>query len=158
MNIKIKFRSTFLLFLMAASLLFITSCLPDNDPNLEAAKEALSVYLAGLDQDALDAELQIIDDSLEAWGLSNQVLIEQDGGVRYIIHENGDGDKPNLNSYISFNYSGKRLIDGFEFDAGDDLKAYLYQLIPGFRSKAPYSHVSGLIVLYRNLLCEGYPN
>lgn len=137
MKIKTYFNSTLLFIILASPMFLVTSCLDNEDPNLAAAQEALETYLSGLNQDSLDAELQIIDDSLDAWGLSNNVLIEHDGMVRYIIHKHGDGDNPELNSFLSFNYSGKRLVDGFEFDAGDDLQAYLYQLIPGFQTTLP---------------------
>lgn len=135
-----------MIFVLA--LMLNTSCNKEEDPNLIAAKEALQEYIDGLDQSKLQAELAVIDDSLANWGLSDQVLIEEQGGVRYILHDEGGGSHPELNSYITFHYSGRLLHNGTEFDAGENLQAFLYYLIVGFQTTLPQVKEGAVLTLY----------
>jgi hypothetical protein len=129
-------------------LFFLPSCLPDNDPVLESAQNNLAVFLEQIDQEILDAELAVIDDSLEAWGLIDEVLIDEQGGVRYIVHSAGSGKNPRLNSFIAFDYSGKLLYNQQEFDSGEALEAYLYQLIAGFQTTLPQVKKGTVMTMY----------
>lgn len=132
----------------ALAILFNTSCNKEDDPNLVAAREALQSFIDGLDQTQLQSELAVIDDSLANWGLSDQVLIDEQGGVRYILHDEGRGSHPELNSYITFDYSGRLLHNGEEFDSGQNLQAFLYYLIAGFQTTLPQVEEGAILTLY----------
>jgi FKBP-type peptidyl-prolyl cis-trans isomerase FkpA len=137
-----------IIFFTAMALLFNVSCNKEDDPNLVAAKEALQSYLEEIDQDQLQAELAVIDDSLANWGLTDQVLIDEEGGVRYILHEEGKGSSPKLNSYITFHYSGRLMYNGKVFDSGQNLQAFLYYLIFGFQTTLPQVEEGAILTLY----------
>lgn len=53
-------------------------------------------------------------------------------GLHYIITNEGDGDFPTLNDFISVNYVGK-YIDEWEFDNGADISFNLSGVIEGWQ-------------------------
>ena len=131
------------------SLLLITACSKEEElSDLEAAEATLTSYLNNIDQNRLTAELAVIDDSLAARGLSDQVLIDTLGGVRYILKQNGTGPKPDLISIITFNYSGRLLKTGFKFDSGNEFTSYLNNLIPGYQTVFPDLSEGSKVTMY----------
>lgn len=126
------------------SIFLLSGCLNNN--NVEdpiTPEQFLENALKEVDQTKLASDLTVIDDSLEMWDITPNILIEPKG-VRYTIDEAGpiDGTKPTLSSIIKFKYTGKLLSTGAVFDTSENstdkfVEAYLYGLIIGFQTTAP---------------------
>lgn len=147
---KLSYKSyTYLLLLLFSvySLATISSCKSDEEKELEQAQEYLDEFLNNVDESLLNVELAVIDDSLAAWDLSEQVLIEPNG-VRYIVHTEGSGIKPKLNNVMRVKYSGKVLSTGIEFDSNENLELLLYALIAGFQTTMPLIPEGSSITMY----------
>jgi FKBP-type peptidyl-prolyl cis-trans isomerase len=141
-----KLTNRFIILLL--SVFVISACSKEELSDLETAEANLASFLNNIDQDKLDAELAVIDDSLAARGLIDQVQIDSRGGVRYIIRQNGDGKKPELTSVITFTYSGKLLKTGFKFDNGNEFTTYLKNLIIGYQTVLPGINEGSKVTLY----------
>lgn len=114
-----------------ASLMALAGCLKDN--------EGISF------EEQLQRDIEIIDDYLT----ENAIVAEaHESGLRYVIHEGGSGDQPTLEQCVKFNYSGKFLSSGQEFDSGENAKLPLYILIDGFKVGLPLIAEGGSITLY----------
>jgi FKBP-type peptidyl-prolyl cis-trans isomerase len=84
--------------------------------------------LTEAEQLALDIE--IIDQYLAE---RNIVAQKDDSGLRYVIHVEGPGPKPTLNSCIRTSYVGYLLSDGSVFDENTSLKRWLGVFISGWQ-------------------------
>jgi FKBP-type peptidyl-prolyl cis-trans isomerase len=142
MNIK-----NIILLILISSIGLFQSCSNEDERELKEVQAYLDDFLAATDQNQLALELQVIDDSLEIWGLTDQVLIEPNG-VRYIIHEQGTGQKPVLNNTIRIKYVGKLLSSAVEFDSSESLDLILYALIAGFQTSLPLIPEGSVFTLY----------
>jgi len=131
-----------ILSLVVASLLLFSGCLKSaEDP--QTPQQYLNEVLASINKTQLAADLAIIDDSLEVFGFTPDILIEPNG-VRYKIETAGpaEGLKPTLNNIIKIKYTGKLLSTGETFDTSENLPAkyletFLYGLITGFQTTMP---------------------
>ncbi len=93
-------------------------------------------------QDQLDQRL--IQQYLQANDITNASSTAS--GLHYIIHEQGTGEKPTVNSKVAFFYVGK-LLGGLVFDSSDSLAIKVNELIPGFQEGIPLINESGKITL-----------
>lgn len=128
--------------LFVVSLFLLSSCLKSNE-NLQTPEEFLDQVLNNVDKTKLAADLAVIDDSLERWDLTPEILIEPKG-VRYKIDTLGDagGAKPVLSNIIKIKYTGKFLSTGETFDSSDSLatkylESFGYGLIVGIQTTLP---------------------
>jgi len=142
-----------LLSLSFATLFFFSGCLKSAE-DLQTPEEYLVQLLASVNKTQLAAELAVIDDSLDVWDLSQDILIEPNG-VRYKIDTLGpaDGIKPKLNNLIKIEYTGKLLSTGETFDTSKNLsdkflESYLYALIPGIQTTLPFISEGTFVTLY----------
>lgn len=144
------FRTAVLVFTITTIFVF-SGCVKDDPvvpPNNMTSQEYLDQAIAAVDAAQLAKDLKIIDDSLSIAGLTDKVLTEPKG-VRYIINTIGvGGATPTLDDAIQIKYTGKLLSTGEQFDAGDNLKAYLFSLIIGFQTTMPLLPVGTDVTLY----------
>lgn len=63
---------------------------------------------------------------------NNLITKELDKGVHIVINEEGNNDKPNINSRVKVNYVGK-LTNDDQFDSGTNVEFQLSNLIEGWR-------------------------
>jgi len=59
-----------------------------------------------------------------------------DDGLYYIIENPGSSEKPNVNSTVNVDYLGY-LLDGTEFDSGNDVEFALWSVIDGWTLGIP---------------------
>lgn len=64
--------------------------------------------------------------------VNNLITKELDKGVHIVIDNPGNDIKPNINSKITVNYTGK-LTNGVVFDSGSNKTFQLFNLIEGWR-------------------------
>jgi FKBP-type peptidyl-prolyl cis-trans isomerase len=142
-----KYRIVFNVCLTAiAASLFFTSCIKETEP--PSAQEQLDAELRGIDQAKLESDLKIIDDTLQRRQLTAEAEKEPHG-VRYIVHTQGTGPKPTLNSSLKFKYTGKLLSTGKVFDSGTTTDPVaLSLLIVGWRTTLPLLNEGADVTLY----------
>lgn len=138
-------KTTFILVIV--TLFTFSSCIDDEDDVVLTAQELLNLALDNVDELKLAEDIQVIDDSLALWGLTDLILIEPNG-VRYKIEVLGTGELPTLESQVQFKYSGKLLSTGLEFDANESFESYLSNLIIGFQTTFPILPVGTVATLY----------
>lgn len=92
----------------------------------------------------LATEVEAIEAYLEENSLTAQV---DPSGLRYIVHEQGDGFAPTSISTVEVNYTGK-LLDETEFDAGEGVPFDLRATIMGWRFGIPLIQEGGSITLF----------
>lgn len=143
-------RGTVLVFIII-TISVISGCIKEDPvapvPNL-TSQEYLDQAIATVDKDKLATDLMVIDDSLAIAGLTDKVLTEPKG-VRYIINTLGvGGTNPTLDDRIQIKYTAKLLSTGEVFDASDDLKVYLFELIIGFQTTMPLLPSGTDVTLY----------
>jgi FKBP-type peptidyl-prolyl cis-trans isomerase len=143
-----------LFVLVLASTLLFSGCLNNNVEDPITPEQFLGDELKKVDQTKLASDLTVIDDSLDMWDITPQVIIEPKG-VRYTIDEPGlvDGAKPTLSSIVKFKYTAKLLSTGATFDTSDNLtnkylETYLYGLIIGFQTTMPNLRKGAKATLY----------
>ena len=90
-------------------LIALTTCNVDDDVN--TPEEQLAIDLANVDQTELQIDLEIIDQYLADSGITAQ---KDPSGLRYVIHEQGNGLSPELLDAILVGYEGK-LLSGTVF-------------------------------------------
>lgn len=138
-----KYRIILKLFVSAMfGAVLLSSCFDNDIPSVE---EILQQNLDGVDKERLEADLKIIDDSLQRWQL---VAEKEPHGVRYIVHTQGSGPKPTLRSGIIFNYEGRLLSNNSVFDEGDMAGAPLSRLIVGWQTTLPLLNEGTRATLY----------
>lgn len=118
--------------------LLISGCFPkdncDLDPNLNVNETQLEA-----DVEAIEAYLN--ENNIEAKVHSS--------GLRYVINEPGDGDKPTLCDQVTVRYEGRLMSDGSVFDGTDQARAFgLNRLITGWQIGIPLIKKGGNITLY----------
>lgn len=91
----------------------------------------------------IDVERSQVDIYIEENNLETRRL---DRGVHIIVHEEGDGVKPNLNNAVNVTYEG-RLIDGTVFDAAENITFELSRLITGWQIGIPEIGINGSCTL-----------
>lgn len=97
-------------------------------------------------QERFDQELASIDQYLADNGIVAE--IQASSGIRYVIHEQGNGLFPNsFNDSININYEG-RLLNNEVFDSGQDVEFLLGGLIIGWQEGLPLIQEGGSITLY----------
>lgn len=141
------------LSLFVASLFLFSGCLKTVE-DIQTPEEFLAQVLAGINKTQLATELAVIDDSLEMWDLTPDILMEPNG-VRYKIETPGSagGAKPTLSNIIKIKYTGKLLTTGEIFDTSENLAAkyfesYLYNLITGIQTTMPFISKGSVVTLY----------
>jgi len=67
-------------------------------------------------EDQLSIDLEILDNYLKS---NNIDAISAESGLRYVITEKGDGNKPSVGSKVKVHYTGT-LLDGQKFDSSLD--------------------------------------
>ncbi|MAO65546.1 MAG: hypothetical protein CL666_11155 [Balneola sp.] len=123
---------------LAIVVLLISGCFPDNncdlDPNLNVSESQLQ------------ADIEAIETYLEENNIDAQV---HSSGLRYVINEPGDGDKPTLCDQVTVRYEGRLMSDGSVFDGTDQARAFgLNRLITGWQIGIPLIEKGGSITLY----------
>jgi len=102
----------FQLFLGFAALSFLAmSCLSTESPCTRSINPKL---LDLLDQPRLQSDIDIIDKYLAD---NNQNAVKDPTGIRYIILQEGTGEQPCLQNFVTASYSGTLLSTGKVFDA-----------------------------------------
>ena len=143
-NKSIKKVSIFLLFL---SIFTLVGCLGNGDGEAQTSEEILNNAIANINFDQLNNDLEEIDEIIESFGLTEEILIEPNG-VRYRIQSLGTGAKPRLNSTVRIKYSGRLLDSNVEIDANDDLEIALFSLIIGFQTTLPLLPEGTVVTLF----------
>ncbi|MBO6795364.1 MAG: FKBP-type peptidyl-prolyl cis-trans isomerase [Balneolaceae bacterium] len=125
------------LLLLSILLFTAISC---NRPNCDIEPN-LSV-----DQDQLKADIAKID----AYLAENNIDAEKHpSGIRYVIIEEGDGDKPSVCGNVVVDYKGSLISDGSEFDKSSRPIGFsLRSLIVGWQVGIPLIKERGNIHLY----------
>ncbi|CAN5419183.1 hypothetical protein BH09BAC3_BH09BAC3_05790 [soil metagenome] len=93
----------------------------------------------GMDSVAIDAYL----------AQKSIIAVKAAKGVRYVVTQEGNGEKPSLSSIIIFKYKGTLLTDGTEFDKSDTPVEYpLSQLVQGWQIAFPNLSKGSKATLY----------
>ena len=121
-----------------ALIIFLSSCGGDDDDDT-LNRECLSRQ----EQFAIDAE--VIDNFVAENNIEN-VQIDEDTGLRYVIHEEGTGQSPTLRNFVEATFEG-RLIDGTIFDSGK-VERNLDELIGGWQVGLPLIKEGGSMTIY----------
>lgn len=127
-----KFKSFVLLVSISGSF-FLVGC--EDDP---------ITFLPPDEQ--LEKDLRIIDDYLDEKNI--EADIDPEFGLRYVIHEQGDGEVPDLSNQVKVNYEGRLLKNGKVFDDGEDIEFILNQVILGWRIGMRLIQEGGSITIY----------
>ncbi len=127
----------------AFGLLLMSSCLPDVEQL--TPQQALDQQIANVNKAQLEADLKIIDDSLERWGINAS---KEPNGVRYLVQEAGTGAKPALDNVVVAKYTGKLLKTGVVFAPTDTINIRLYDLIIGWQTTLPLISNGSKVTLY----------
>lgn len=90
----------------------------------------LSINTSGVDQTQLLKDIETIDAFLAQ---SNITTIEDESGLRYVIHTQGEGKQPELCNTVQVNYSGHLLESTTVFDSNDGVSFPLGNLILGWQ-------------------------
>lgn len=84
------------------------------DSGTTCTKGVSSKSLGYVDKTKLASDIVAIDEYLDAQSI---IAVEDQSGLRYVIHEAGTGKKkPCIESYITVNYEGKILNGSTPFD------------------------------------------
>lgn len=143
-NKTYKYGSRILALLLV--FLFI-ACLKNDHGEPQTADELLIESIANVNFDQLNNDFEIIDEAIEGFGLTEEILKEPNG-VRYMIHNLGTGAKPRLTSTIRIKYSGRILSTNVEFDTNDDFETVLLSTIIGFQTTLPLLPEGTLATLF----------
>ncbi|SMO94708.1 FKBP-type peptidyl-prolyl cis-trans isomerase [Gracilimonas mengyeensis] len=131
-------KSTFVFAAGILFTLFLSGCLPDNSCDV---KPNLNVD---------EAQLQADIDAIESYLSENNIDAEVDpSGIRYVIHNPGDGKSPSLCKTVAVTYEGRLMSNGNVFDGTDSSVAFgLNRLITGWQVGIPLLEEGGSITLY----------
>lgn len=108
------------------------------------------VFLGCKDDEALtyDEQLAIDVAILDEYLANNNIVAEvHSSGLRYVIHEQGSGLTPTLESGIIASYEGT-FLDGEVFDSNSEFTFRLSNLIDGWQIGLPFIQEGGDITLY----------
>lgn len=122
--------------------LVLSGC--DKSDDQKSPEETLKENLAKVDQAQLQADIAVIEDSLQKWGITP--LIEPNG-VRYTIIREGTGPTPTLRNNISFLYKGRLLKNRSVFGQGTTRDA-LKDLVTGWQTTLPLIKEGSKAILY----------
>lgn len=91
-------------------------------------------------------DIAAIDSYLASKGL---VAMQDNSGIRYIIHEDSvGGKKPTIDSCVTANYVGKLLSNEQKFDEGEMVSFPLNGVIDGWKIGIPLLNVGDSATLY----------
>lgn len=96
-------------------------------------------------QEQLDRDIKAIDEYLKENSIN---AASHESGIRYQIHNSGDGEKPEDSDKITINYEGRFLTNEKVFDQADSIQFQLNTLIVGWRIGVPLIREGGSITLY----------
>ena len=134
------------IFVLLVSAILFSGCQKEELP--PSAQEILDQTLANVDRVQLNSDIAIIDDTLDMRGLSAMILKEPNG-VRYTIDSvSSEVITPVLENFVQFNYTGRLLSTGEQFDSGQNSSFLLANLIPGFQTTLPLIPVGSTATLY----------
>jgi FKBP-type peptidyl-prolyl cis-trans isomerase len=146
----IKQKAFLTLTIVLATTLF--SCDKDETPTPDY-QAILDSFLEDVDEVQLDTDVQLIDAYLSENSITAQT---HESGLRYVIHEAGDGDSPKLSENITVNYEGSLLSNGETFDSGSNVTFPLYRLIASWQLALPLLNEGGSMTIYApSGLCYG---
>ncbi len=118
------------------------SSIPPNE-NIIFEIELLNNIIS--DDEQTETELAIIDEFLNESNIDFQV---HSSGIRYVTLEEGTGNSPTAESFVSVRYEGK-LLSGFIFDSSDvTVSLALAGLIDAWQIMLPEMKEGGSIRLY----------
>lgn len=104
-------RRIFSVSVIAVLALVSASCLKIDSP---CTRKIDSRLLDLLDQPRLQSDIDVIDQYLID---NNQNAVKDPSGIRYVILQDGTGETPCLQSFVSASYSGRLLSSGKVFDS-----------------------------------------
>lgn len=106
-------------------------------PHLAFGEEGIEGFIPAGENIYMDIELIAIKKPPRPWEYNEEELSSTDSGLRYYIHETGQGDQPGEGSMIRVHYSGY-LKDGSMFDSSTirdmpfEFQVGVGQVIPGW--------------------------
>ncbi len=104
-----------------------------------------------------DKETAAIDAYLEANNIDAE--IDTVTLIRYVMVEEGSGEKPEDADSININYEGKFLTNEQVFDSNENITFKLSNLIPAWRLMMPQVKEGGTIIFYaQSFYCYGNNN
>ncbi len=119
---------------MWSCLILLAACKSDDGGNV--------AELSYEDQLAIDT--QILDDYLAERNIEAEI---HDSGLRYVITNPGDGERPQGGGRVIVAYEG-RFLDGTVFDRSGGIERALGGFIPGWQIGIPLIKSGGSITLY----------
>lgn len=125
----IKFTKGFLVILP----FILASCMMNSDADIPDFNEQLQ------------KDISAIDSYLAA---NNITALQDNSGLRYVIHRTGTGNQPTIESCVTSNYQGKLLTSGQEFDKGTNISFALNGVIDGWKIGIPLLHEGDSATLY----------
>lgn len=82
------------------------------------------------DEERLAMDIETIDNYLSDNGIA---AITDESGLRYVIHEEGEGISPEILDEVHVRYMGMLLGEANSFDSSDSIRFPLNRLIEGWR-------------------------
>ena len=79
---------------------------------------------------------------------NNITAVQDESGIRYVVHRDGQGNQPTIDSCVTTNYVGEFLTDGQEFDAGTNVSFPLSSVIDGWKIGIPLLSEGDSATLY----------
>lgn len=107
--------------IIASLIISFGSCLPDG-PEIPSFEEQLQ------------KDIETIDAYLAANNVQATVHMS---GLRYVIHSQGNGNNPTVDSCVTTNYKGFFLSNGLSFDQGSNISFPLKNVIDGWKIGIP---------------------
>ncbi|ELR70921.1 FKBP-type peptidyl-prolyl cis-trans isomerase (rotamase) [Fulvivirga imtechensis AK7] len=104
----------------------------------------IEVELVEIHSRQLKKDIAIIDDSLDAWGIT---ATKHPSGIRYILDQ-GSGDSPKYENNVTVNYHGRLLGSKVNFDSGTNKTFSLRGLIGGWQVILPLVKEGGSVTMY----------
>ena len=116
------------------------------EENLNGCTLQADLSLDDEQQAQLQLDIAAIDSYLTDNGLN---AIEHPSGIRYIVHQVGAGEVPNLCNMIEVTYTGTPLSDGSQFDeALKPIEFFLGGVIRGWQILFPEIKEGAEVTLY----------
>jgi FKBP-type peptidyl-prolyl cis-trans isomerase len=97
-------------------------------------------------EDQLEKDLKIIDEYLDERNIVAE--IDPETQMRYVIHKQGDGERPLLSNIIKVNYEGRLLKNDKVFDDGENIDFQLNFVITGWKAGLRKLNEGGSMTLY----------
>jgi FKBP-type peptidyl-prolyl cis-trans isomerase FkpA len=125
-----------------ATLQLFVSC--TDDSNNSYYNNPCFTELPYTEQMAIDAVL--IDEYLSEQGITAQM---DESGLRYVILEEGEGNRPTVDHTVNVKYKGTLMSDNSMFDENTDgIELSLNAVIEGWKIGIPLIKEGGKIILY----------